>query len=176
MTRSTILTTRRLRVRNWLPADVEAFHEHCNSEEVMKYLDGPSTKREIRREVAWYQQHQTRHGHTFWVVERKWDRAFLGFCGIIRVSERQSPLDGKLEIGWRIRADKWRRGYAFEAATAVIDWAEWELPSSILYARIHQRNVPSQGLARKLGMRRARVIEAQQLPREVSLWVFRLRL
>ena len=176
MTRSTILTTRRLRMRNWLPNDVEAYHEHCNTEEVMEYLDGQSTKREIRREVAWYQKHQSQHGHTFWVVERKWDRTLLGFCGIIRVWERQSPLDGELEIGWRIRADKWRRGYAFEAATAVIDWAEWELPGEPLYARIHQDNLASQGLAQKLDMRRARVIESRQLPEEHALKVFRLQL
>ena len=176
MTRSTILTTRRLRVRNWLPADIEAYHEHCNTEEVMEYLDGLGMKREIRREVAWYQKHQARHGHTFWVVERKWDRALLGFCGIIRVWERQSPLDGELEIGWRIRADKWRRGYAFEAANAVIDWAEWELPGEVLYARIHQNNMASQGLARKVGMRRARAVEARQQPEEQALQVFRLPL
>lgn len=176
MTRSTILTTRRLRLRNWLLADVEAFHEHCNTEEVMQYLDGRSSKREIRLEVAWYQQHQSQHGHTFWVVERKWDNALLGFCGIIRVWERQSPLDGKLEIGWRIRADKWRRGYAFEAATAVIDWAEWELPGETLYARIHKENMASQGLAQKLEMRRARAIEGQLSDAENALIVFRLKL
>lgn len=176
MTRCTILTTRRLRVRNWLPADVEKYHEHCNTEEVMEFLDGPSSKREIRREVAWYQQHQSQHGHTFWVVERKWDKALLGFCGIIKVWERQSPLDGKLEIGWRIRADKWRRGYAFEAATAVIDWAEWELPGDELHARVHEHNVASQGLAGKLGMRRRRPIEARQCESERHLMVFALKL
>lgn len=168
----TILTTRRLRIRNWLPTDVEAYHNSCNTEEVMEYLDGPGTKREVRREVAWYQQHQARHGHTFWVVERKWDRALLGFCGIIRVWERESPLNGELEIGWRIRADKWRHGYAFEAAAAVIDWAEWEFPGDVLYARIHQNNLASQGLASKLKMRRKWAREAQLGKDERDLRVY----
>lgn len=174
MVRSAIITTRRLRLRNWRITDVDAYHEHCNTEAVMEYLDGTSTKREVRREVLWYQQHQARHGHTFWVVERKWDKALLGFCGIIRIWERQSPLDGKLEIGWRIRADKWRRGYAYEAAAAVIDWAEWELTGERLYARIHCDNLRSQGLARKLGMRRTKSVEARQGASDLSLQVFRL--
>ena len=176
MDRAAVITTRRLRLRVWRSNDVEPYHEHCNTEAVMEYLDGPSTKRELRAEVRWYQRHQARHGFTFWVVERKRDRALLGFCGIIRIWDRQSPLDGKLEIGWRIRADCWRRGYAHEAAEAVVDWAEWELPGDTLYARIHKHNQASQGLARKLGMRRARAIEAQQSADERALWVFRQRL
>lgn len=138
----------------------------------MEFLDGVSTKREVRREVRWYQQHQERYGHTFWVVERKSDKALLGFCGIIRVWERTSPLDGELEIGWRIRADKWRRGYAYEAAAAVIDWAEWELSGERLYARVHKANIASQNLARKLGMRRARLLEARLRKCEENLWLF----
>lgn len=176
MTRTTIVTTRRLRLRNWLRSDVEPYHDHCNTEEVMQYLDGPGTKRDVRREIEWYQRHEARHRHTFWVVERKWDRALLGFCGIIRVRERQSPIDGELEIGWRLRADKWQQGYAFEAATAVIDWAEWELPGERLYARIHCENFASQGLARKLGMRRRRAIEKQFRGSESSLMLYAIRL
>ena len=34
-----------------------------------------------------------------------------------------SILEGKLEVGWRIRADKWRRGYGFEATAPVMAWA-----------------------------------------------------
>lgn len=175
MTSKTISTTRRLRLRNWRESDVEAFHEHCNTDAVMKYLDGTSTKREIRREVAWYQRHQAQHGHTFWVVERKSDRALLGFCGIIRVCERDSSIDGKLEIGWRIRADKWRLGYAYEAASAVIDWCEGKQASEQLYARVHHLNAASKGMARKLGMRRVRAVEARLGVQEKNLFVFLLR-
>lgn len=175
MARSTVITTRRLRLRNWRTTDVERYHQHCNTDAVMAYLDGTSSKREVRHEVRWYQEHQARHGHTFWVVERKSDKALLGFCGIIRIWERESPLDGKLEIGWRIRADKWRRGYAYEAATGVVDWVEWELPSEWLFARIHKHNAASQGLAQKLGMRRARAMEARQVQLDPSLLVYRIK-
>jgi len=175
MSRDTIIVTRRLRLRNWKRKDLDAFHTHCNTQEVMAYLGGRVTKRTLRREIAWYQHHQIQHGHSFWVIERKCDKAFLGFCGIIEVSERKTPIEGKLEIGWRVRADMWGRGYAYEAAVAVIDWAEWELPAQTLYARIHQDNVASQALARKLGMRRARSLEARQSSWDRELLVFRLR-
>lgn len=170
---TTILTTKRLRLRTWRTSDAAAFHAHCNTHEVMKYLGGKVPLRHVRREVRWYQEDQARHGHTFWVLERKRDKALLGFCGIIRVPERDSPLHGLLEIGWRIRADMWRRGYACEAAAGVVDWAEWELSGETLYARIHRENVASQALAKKLGMRRARVMERKQARLDAELWVFR---
>ncbi|TCJ41401.1 GNAT family N-acetyltransferase [Parafrankia sp. BMG5.11] len=169
----TILTTRRLRLRTWRESDSAAYHEHCNTPEVMKYLGGKMPLRHVRREVRWYMHDHDKHGHTFWALERKRDKALLGFCGIIRVPELDSPMLGLLEIGWRVRRDMWRRGYAHEAASAVINWAEWELPAETLYARIHQDNVASQALARKLAMRRARVMEAKQARLDAELWIFR---
>ncbi len=176
MDNTTILTTRRLRLRTWLTSDVAAYYRYCNTPDVMTYLGGKVPLRSVRYEVRWYIQDHARHGHTFWVIERRRDHGLLGFAGIIRVAEADSPLDGKLEIGWRVRADMWRRGYAQEAAEAVIDWAEWELPGDWLYARIHKDNQASQGLARKLGMRRARKMEARQATVDEELLVFRIRI
>ncbi len=58
-----------------------------------------------------------RHGHTFWVVERKEDRAILGFCGLKRCTDKNGPF-GMMEAGWRLREDAWGKGYAREAAVA----------------------------------------------------------
>jgi len=154
--RKTILTTRRLRLRTWLASDALAYHKHCNTDDVMHFLGGVMSLRQVRAEVRWFQWQQAQYGHTFWLVERKRDIALLGFCGIIRITETSSPMYGALEIGWRIRADMWRRGYAFEAASAVMDWAEPRFEREHLVARIDKGNVASERLARKLYMRRDR--------------------
>lgn len=172
MASKTILTTRRLRLRTWRLRDAAAFDAHCNTDAVMEHLGGVVSRPQVRREVQWYMADQKRQGHTFWVIERKRDAAFIGFCGIIRVPELSSPLHGKLEIGWRVRADKWRHGYAFEAAQAVLEWAAWEAPERVVYARIDQDNAASQGLAHKLGLHRARALEAKQRGVDTSLRVF----
>ena len=172
MTVTTVLRTRRLRLRTWRAADAAAFDTHCNTDAVMEFLGGVVSRSQVLREVQWYMADQKRHGHTFWVIERKRDKAFIGFCGIIRVPERSSPLWGKLEIGWRVRADKWRHGYAHEAAQAVLEWAEWEASERMLYARIDQANAASQGLARKLGMHRARALESKQRGEDKCLFIF----
>ena len=151
---TTVLTTRRLRLRTWRRGDWQAFHKTCNTPEVMEFLGGTSTLSQIKREVAWNMRHQERHGFSFWVLERKRDRAFIGFCGLIRVGELSSPIHGELEIGWRVRSDMWRRGYAGEAAAAVLDWAKLELSGQSVYARVNGHNEASALLAQQLGMRR----------------------
>jgi RimJ/RimL family protein N-acetyltransferase len=176
MRRSAIITTKRLRLRNWQPSDVASYRKHCNTAAVMEYLGGVVPPRSVRAEVRWYQWHQAKHGFTYWALERKRDNALLGFSGIIVVPEADSPLRGTLEIGWRMRADMWRREYSYEAAAAVVEWAGWELAGQTLYARVHKHNVASQALARKLGMRRARALEAQQAKIDTDLLVFKLRL
>ena len=174
--RGTIMTTRRLKLRTWRMSDVDDYQRYINTDAVMAYLDGVMSKRDVKREVRWLRQQQAEDGHTFWAVERKRDKRLLGFCGAVRVCESDTPVAGLLEIGWRLRADAWRRGYGKEAAEAVIDWLEWERTGELLVARIHRDNAASQALARKLGLRRARAIEAQLSAAERELLVFRLRL
>ena len=174
--RGTNISTCCLILRTWRMSDVASYHLHCNTDAVMKYLGGVVSQSAVKHEVRWFKRDQARSGHTFWVMERKRDGALLGFCGIIRVRERDSVLNGKLEIGWRLRADAWGCGFATEAAEAIIDWAEWELPDEQLLARIHRDNAASQALARRVGMRRARAIEARLSDYDAEHYVFRLRL
>jgi RimJ/RimL family protein N-acetyltransferase len=157
-------------------SDVDDYHKHINTEAVMAYLGGVMSKRDVKREVRWLRRQQTEDGHTFWAVERKRDGMLLGFCGVVRVREPDTPVAGNLEIGWRLRADAWRRGFGTEAAEAVIDWLEWERPGELLVARVHRDNAASQALARKLGMRRAKAIEARLSAAERELLVFRRQL
>ena len=149
----TIIETSGLRLRTWTEGDAEQFARHCNTEEVMRFLGGVQSPGELQDDVDYFSEHQEEHGHTFWVVERKLDRELLGFCGFVVVEDGDSTVEGELEIGWRIRADEWRKGYAEEAARAALDWA-WETvrPRRIV-SRVAVGNLPSQALMRKLGMR-----------------------
>ena len=149
----TILTTARLRLRTWRASDAKAYHDHCNNADVMEHLGGVLTPRQLKLEVKWLMRHQQQHGITFWVMERNCDRAFMGFCGLIRVTETNSSVLGKVEIGWRVRSDMWRRGYAYEAALATLKYGHDHFSDPII-SRVAPGNDASQGLMRKLGMRR----------------------
>jgi RimJ/RimL family protein N-acetyltransferase len=154
MRSQTILTTRRLRLRQWQRADLTLYARHCNTPDVMGWLGGVMTPRQVRLDVSYFERQQLRNGFTFWVLERKSDKAFLGFCGLVRVAERSSTVIGQVEIGWRVRSDMWRRGYAFEAASKVLCHGFEHLALERIVSRVAAGNVASRHLMEKLCMTR----------------------
>ena len=58
-----------------------------------------------------------------------------------------------LEIGWRLRRDRWHRGLASEAARAMGDFAFRVLAAERLYAVCHPQNTASESVMKRLGMR-----------------------
>ena len=118
----------------------------------MRFLGGAQSDAESR-EDADYLKHLGLSGPTYWVLERKAEKEFIGFCGILAIEESDSPVAGEWEIGWRLCSDAWGEGYAFEAATAVVSAAFETWGIDKIVSRIHPRNVASRRLAERLGMR-----------------------
>jgi RimJ/RimL family protein N-acetyltransferase len=151
----TVIETERLKLRNWKVEDVEPFIRHLNNPAVMRWLGGvrePEDQDWVVRErfMAW----QEDRGYTFWVVERKEDGELLGFCGLKIADDDGSPVEGALEIGWRLREDAWGKRYAKEAAEASLDFAFNRLGAKRVVALTVQDNKASWGLMVRLGMTR----------------------
>lgn len=87
-------------------------------------------------------------------MERRDDGAFLGFCGLKRATDAGTPVEGEVEIGWRLREDVWGQGYAFEAASAALRWAWDNLPAQRVVAITVAANRRSLALMERLGMER----------------------
>ena len=150
-----MIETPRLTLRNWREDDVEPFIRHTNTEPVMRWLGGvkpPEEHREIIRAriLKW----QEERGFTFWVVERRADGELLGFCGLKLASDAGTPVEGQLEVGWRLREDAWGQGYAREAASAALDFAFGRLAAPHVVALTVEGNASSRRLMERLGMTR----------------------
>lgn len=149
-----MIETDRLSLRDWTESDIEPFLR-LNTEPVMRWLGGVRPRGAMEaavreRFIPW----QETRGFTFWVVERKADGELLGFCGLKIADDKGSPVEGELEIGWRLREDAWGRGYAKEAATASLDHAFGPVGAGQVVALTIQGNEPSWGLMERLGMSR----------------------
>jgi RimJ/RimL family protein N-acetyltransferase len=154
-----ILDTNRLLLREWNAERGELLDRYCNTDEVLKHLGFRKPQKEHRKLVRWLtKDQQDWFGITFWALERRDDGAefsgeFLGFCGLVRADEPESTVLGCIEIGWRLRADAHRRGFAMEAATACLNYAFDELRALRVVSRTTVENEASWRLMKKLKMR-----------------------
>jgi len=150
-----VAETGRLRLRTWDPEDRAEFTRQLNTPAVMRWLGGVQDEATATAAYDRIDGFQRDFGHTFWIVERREDRALLGFCGLKRVnSPGGERLQGEFEIGWRLREDAWSQGYAKEAAVASLDLAFGRYGAAHVVAMTVSGNRSSQGLMERLGMTR----------------------
>lgn len=150
-----IAQTPRLRLRTWQHGDQAKLARYCNTVRVMEHLGGVQPIRLLRDDVRWFRQCWSDNGHSYWVVERRSDNAFLGFCGLdLLKHDVPRNLLGEVEIGWRLREDAWGHGYATEAATVVLDLAFRVHKMDRVVSRTDVANEASIRVMDKLGMRR----------------------
>jgi len=149
-----VLQTERLELREWGEGDDEAFAEHLNTPKVMRWLGGLLSAEAVAEAAGRYRRWQAERGYTFWIMRRRADGAWLGFCGLKIADSLGSSVAGELEIGWRLREDAWGRGFAGEAAAACLGHAFEALGAARVVSVTVAGNRASWTLMERLGMRR----------------------
>jgi RimJ/RimL family protein N-acetyltransferase len=145
------LRTERLLLRRWSDADREAFAALNADPVVMEHFPGPMTRAQsddfADRIEAWFDQ----HGWGLWAVEVPGVSPFIGFTGLWSAAH---VTGDEMEVGWRLAADAWGKGYAPEAATAALRFAfnELERPEVVSFTSVG--NTRSQRVMEKIGLRR----------------------
>ena len=150
-----VAQTERLILRDWEDADEDRFYAVMNRPAVMKHLGGVQTREEWGAAFDRIRGYTQEFGHTFWIVEDRSTRRLLGFCGLKRVNAPGAgDLAGTPEIGWRLRQSAWGKGIAKEAAIASLDLGFSRFGYDQVIAMTIPPNVASEGLMKRLGMRR----------------------
>jgi RimJ/RimL family protein N-acetyltransferase len=151
-----ILTTARLRLEPFADkhlADMNAMNCHP---EVMRYLSGkPETLDETRAIIERVKARWLEVGYSWWSFIARETGQFVGAGCLQNLRREATPLpdpDGPLEIGWRLRRDAQGRGFATEAATAIVDFAFDVRAAQELLAVCHPENTASAGVMARLGM------------------------
>ncbi len=139
-----ILQTQRLTLRGHVMADMEPFWAFFQSDRAA-FVDAPKNKSHMWYGFASEVGSWDLKGHGGWAVCLK-DGTFIG-----QVAIGQPPHYPELEIGWIFFEGHEGKGYASEAARAVLDWAWTNLPIDTLVSYIDPRNSRSIALATKLG-------------------------
>ncbi len=149
------LTTDRLVIRSFSPADVDAYAALVADPEVMRFLGEPLDRQAARAYVLDCMRREQAGGISRYAVHGKADGSFYGFCGFKALTEDYGGqvLKGSpwIDFGWRYRREVWRRGYGFEAAAAVYAYGKEALGLDEIEARAHRDNLGSLRIIEKLG-------------------------
>ncbi len=147
------IETERLVLREWREGDLDPFQTLCNDPRVMEYVGPGWSIAETVQFIVSQRQLQGRLGYCNWAIERRSDSALIGFCGL-KPGTLGTPVEGKLDIGWRLAFSAWGDGFAREAAEASIVWGFANLPDDTIWAKTVPANTRSWGLMLRLGMTR----------------------
>ena len=135
-----IIETERLFLREMKENDFDALYEVLAVSDIMRHYPYTFDESRVRN---WIQRNIERYrifGFGLWAVCLKETGEMIGDCGLT-----MQLIDGEIkpEIGYHIRADKQRNGYAKEAAIAVRDWTFNNTPFQIVYSYMKYTNEPS---------------------------------
>jgi RimJ/RimL family protein N-acetyltransferase len=152
-------STDRLILRRFVPEDFEAYSAYRSLPEIYRYLysDPPSEEEMRDRFDASFNTRLSENGDILrCAVVRREDDAFLGQVSLKLVSKAALQA----ELGYIFNPAYAGKGYATEAAAAVITLGFESFGFHRIFARLDAKNAGSVGVVERLGLRReAHLIE-----------------
>ena len=146
-----MLETFRLILRQWQDTDFQPFADMNADPDVMRYFPSVLPFDESKQLFDKMQNIINTNGWGWWAVENKVTGEFIGATGLVSVLF-DAHFVPAVEIGWRIRKEHWRKGYATEAALVAMDYAKTKVRLPKLVSFTACENTPSIGVMKKIGM------------------------
>lgn len=151
-------TTERLILRDYQVDDWEQIHIYAADADFSKYeIWGPNTLEDTHKfikEMIQQSGANPRYQFNFAVCLKEND-LLIGGCGIRRETEQSHIAN----LGWAINPEFQNKGYATEAAQALIEFGFKKLNLSVIYATCDTRNTPSYKVMEKLSLKRVGFIK-----------------
>lgn len=134
------IETNRLYLREMNLDDFDALYLVLSDSDIMKHYPYTFDENRVRN---WINKNIERYhilGFGLWAVCLKENGEMIGDCGLT-----MQNIGGEIkpEIGYHLRKDMQRKGYAKEAAIAVRDWTFNTTPFNKIYSYMKYTNIPS---------------------------------
>jgi ribosomal-protein-alanine N-acetyltransferase len=148
-----VIETDNLVIRSYTADDAGALYPILSDAETMSFWPAPFTPEQVRhwldRTLASYAE----HGFGRNAVMLKGSDELIGDCGIMRSLVAGQNVN---DLGYIFHKNYWGKGYATEAARAVMTDAFERLGLDVLHANMAYNNKPSRRVAERLGMTKIR--------------------
>lgn len=135
-----VIETQRLILREMTENDFSALYKVLADSDVMQHYPYTFDENRVRNWIARNIERYRIFGFGLWAVCLKETGEMIGDCGLT-----MQNINGQIkpEIGYHIRADMQKNGFAKEAAIAVRDWTFHNTPFNAVYSYMMQTNMPS---------------------------------
>lgn len=147
------LRTERLTLRRWRDADRAPFAQMNADPRVMEFFPAPLSREESDALITRIEAGFDRHGFGLWALEVRETGEFIGFTGLAP-PEFEAHFTPAVEVGWRLAAPAWGRGYATEAARAAIAFGFERAGLEEIVSMTSALNERSRAVMERLGMSR----------------------
>lgn len=147
MKRHYFMKTNRIGFSTWDLKDMQLAERLWGNKHVSRYIcaNGVFNKQDIEQRVCQEIKNEEDMHIEYWPIFELTTNAFIGCCGLRPYKENE------YEIGFHLCPEFWGKGYAFEAASAVIKYAFTMLNTEKLFAGHNPNNATSKKLLHKLG-------------------------
>ena len=151
----TILSTARLRLEPFNDHHLEGLNAVNSDPQVMRYITGKAeSMAETAAAIERVKRRWAEWGFSWWSFFDLETQAIIGSgCLQYLAGDTANPL----ELGWRLRQDKWHQGLASEAAQAMARHAFDSIGAAQLCAVCHPENTASARVMQRLGMQYQRM-------------------
>lgn len=143
------LETSRLYLRPYEETDLRAALAVLGDPETMSFYPQVYSEQQVAAMIRQSIETHRRHGYGRFAIIEKLSGEIIGDCGITIQN-----IDGseEYEVGYRIDKSRWGRGYAHEAAAAVVKYGFEVLALKRLCSYMASDHHQSRRIAEKLGM------------------------
>jgi RimJ/RimL family protein N-acetyltransferase len=167
------LFTPRTQLRPFVLTDAPAAFSWLSDSEVMSFIPSGADRdlSAVESRLARYISHQQQHGFSKWLVMDRASGEPIGDAGLYYF-----PDGVRIELGFRLRRDRWGQGFATEIARGWIGHFQHQHPGRPLHAITDPDHVRSQHILGKVGFRPVQkemlydhVFQVFELPTTISL-------
>ena len=153
----TIVETPRLRLRELAVEDADFVFRLVNEPSFLSNIGDKGVRnlddaRQFILEGSWTRQE--RRGYGQFLVELKERGVPIGICGLLY----RESLD-VTDVGFALLPEYWKRGFAYEAADAMVQYGHSTLGIDKIVGLTSEENLASISLLEKLGMNFERIVK-----------------
>ncbi len=163
-----IIETERLIIRKFIVDDADFMLKLLNTPNWLRFIGDRNVRTLEQAEqylINGYIRSYQDFGFGFYVVSLKETQESIGICGIVK---REGLED--VDIGFAFFQKFMGKGYGYESASAVLNYALNKLKIKRIVAIVDPENVVSIALIKKIGMQFERMIRVS--PKDIELMLF----